>query len=204
MELWYPDAVRRDGPMEKTGYSGIPVRDGRGLVMHSMEGYMHSALDILDDVNIDSSWHFSNPKEGPLLQHYAIDVVAWHGTSRGANRRFGGCENEGMVGQPLTRSQINNNVGLMVWMAKNDVQPWPGFIRGDTLFEHKEMIWFGSPATACPSDRIPWEELIRMAETVQSLQLTVAIQRSQLEMAQAAARGDWQKVYDLSRFWLGK
>lgn len=29
-----------------------------------------------------------------------------------------------------------------------------------TLFEHREMVRYGSDATACPSGRIPWQAII--------------------------------------------
>jgi N-acetyl-anhydromuramyl-L-alanine amidase AmpD len=127
-----------------------------------MEGGLAAAHGVLSGP-AQSSWHFSNPKVGPLEQHYAMSRITWHGGSLGANRRYVGIEHEGVAGEPLTASQIENDVALLGWLAENDVQPWPGLIRLDTLWEHNEMTRYGSKATACPSGRIPWQEVIDLA-----------------------------------------
>jgi len=158
---WYPGAVVLLGPASKAGYPSVSVRDGRGAVLHSMEGGLAAAHGVLSGP-AQSSWHFSNPKVGPLEQHYAISRITWHGGSLGANRRYVGIEHEGVAGEPLTASQIENDVALLGWLAENDVQPWSGLIRLDTLWEHNEMTRYGSKATACPSGRIPWQEVIDM------------------------------------------
>ena len=169
---WYPGAVVLLGPASKTGYPSVSVRDGRGAVLHSMEGGLEAALGVLQG-STQSSWHFSNPKVGPLLQHSAISRITWHGGSLGANRRYVGIEHEGVAGEPLTASQIENDVALLGWLAENDVQPWPGLIRLDTLWEHRELTRYGSQATACPSGRIPWQEVIDVIDTEARRQIAV-------------------------------
>jgi len=128
-----------------------------------MEGPMTVALGILQSV-APLSWHFSVPKYGEsFYQHYPIYKATWHGGGLGANRRFFGIEHEGVAGEPLTEHQIDCDVAILTWALENDVLPWPGFTRQDTLYEHNEMTRFGSSPTACPSGRIPWEEVIDMS-----------------------------------------
>lgn len=191
--LWYPLAIRLDAPAWKQGYEGIPQRDWRGAVLHSMEGSLAAAHSVLQGA-VKSSWHFSNPKVGPLEQHYPISAVTWHGGSSEANRRFVGVEHEGVAGESLTESQIENDVGLLLWLAENDVQPWPGFIRLDTLWEHNEMTRFGARATACPSGRIPWQEVIELATLIQDLEARVAVLEQHVPFANAALAKHEEKL----------
>jgi hypothetical protein len=159
--IWHPDAVICAGPVSKTGENPIFVRNGRGAVLHSMEGYMRAALDRLDNYP-DDSWHFSVPKQplldGPFYQHYPIVTVCWHAGSAPPNLAYFGIEHEGVVGESLTEHQIDCDVAILTWAFDNDMEPWPGFIRRDTLWEHRELY-----ATACPSGRIPWDEVINMS-----------------------------------------
>ena len=158
----YPAATWRPGPLEKTGYPGIPHRTGKGAVLHSMEGPLAAGLGELDRLDRRASWCFSNPKTGPLLQHFEHDTVTWHGGGVQANSQFIGIEHEGVAGQQLTENQITNVVGLLRWLG--DVESWPGFERQVTLWEHNEMTRFGSAPTACPSHRIPWDRIIAELE----------------------------------------
>jgi hypothetical protein len=166
----YPNATWRPGPAEKQGYPGAGVRTGKGAVLHSMEGSLAGGLGELDKPERRASWAFSNPKVGPLLQHYEAEAVTWHGGGIQANTQFIGIEHEGMAGQPLTENQIVNVVGLLRWLA--EVEAWPGFVRFLTLWEHRDMTRFGSAPTACPSGRIPWERIIGDLEVPMSKILT--------------------------------
>jgi len=139
------------------------------MIWHSLEGSMSPALAILQGP-APKSWHFTLPKRGTgFYQHYPIYKVAWHGGGLGANRRFFGVETEGVAGEPLTDHQLECGVDVMTWAAENDVLPWPGFARWDTLHEHNEMTRYGSAPTACPSGRIPWQEEVDMANLIEGL-----------------------------------
>jgi len=87
----YPDATWTPGPAGKQGYAGTNVRTGEGAVLHSMEGSLEAALGELNRPERQASWHFSNPKAGPLLQHYETEAVAWH-AGGAANRLYIGIE----------------------------------------------------------------------------------------------------------------
>lgn len=152
----FPSAIWRPGPIEKTGYPGVAVRQGKGAVLHSMEGPLAAGLGELDRLDRRASWHFSNPKSGTLLQHFETEAVTWHAGYE-ANCRYIGIEHEGVVGQVLTESQIANDVALLRWLAQQE--GWSSFVRKGTLWEHREFM-----ATSCPSNRIPWDRIIAELE----------------------------------------
>ena len=165
---WASFAVRLDGPRNKTGYGGDERALREGTVYHSMDGTLSYALEMLANPALAKSWTFSNPKRGRLIQHYAVGKHAWGAGSKDANEKFVSCENEGggpgIESEPLTQSQIDNLVDLTVWLYTT--QEWTTLTRRITLWEHKELQRFGSRATACPSDRIPWSIIIAEAEKI--------------------------------------
>ena len=166
---WHPDAWIVPGPEWKTGYVGIRERDWRGACFHSIEGPMTVALGILNGV-APKSWTFSVPKYGDsFYQHYPIYKVTWANGGLGANRRFFSMEHEGYAGEPLTEHQVECDVSILTWAFDNDVLPWPGFILEDTIWLHSQMTRFGSAPTACPSNRVPVEEVIDMAMLFQEM-----------------------------------
>ncbi len=158
---WYPAATRRPGPAWKTSGSRSSTR---AVVYHSVEGSLASALNVLNGAR-ESSWHLTNPKTGKMLQHYPIGKLCWH--AKGGNSWSPGVENEGRAGQPLTESQVQNLADFSRWLV---TESWlPRLTRGgsaQTLWEHNEVGRQARPSyvTACPSDRIPWAEIIRRAE----------------------------------------
>lgn len=166
-DIWCPFAIRRlplgDAKEKHGGYVSPEPHRKAGIVCHSMEGSMVAALGELDKVTRRASWTFSNPKVGPLYQHFPLNYDTWASGSAEANQRYTSCEHEGKVGEPLNENQIANDVMLFRWLA--EVQEWPGYRRGKELWEHKEAVAvYGGGATACPSDRIPWNEIIRRLE----------------------------------------
>ena len=172
---WCPFAIRRDGhPSDKHGgyASYSEPHQKRGLVAHSMAGALPAALGGLDNAARRASWTFSNPKSGPLLQHYPLGSNTWASGSAEANSRYTSVEHEGggpgNEGEPLTENQIDNLVKLIRWLSEQDgwtpIRPGSSSDTSATLWEHKEMIRFGSAPTACPSGRIPWAEVLRRLE----------------------------------------
>ena len=154
MELWYPKALVRHGPPNKVGYPTHAPTDTYGhklgIVYHSSEGSRASWLGVLDSqVRPRRSATFFNPKVGRLLQHYRADVHTWANGLKAANINYASCENEGMAGEPLTVSQVDNLVGLTVWYYQQF--GWTELSRHTTLREHNDFV-----PTACPSNRIPW------------------------------------------------
>ena len=167
--IWHPEAWVVLGPDWKSGYVGIRERDWRGAVLHSMEGPLTVALGILLGI-LPRSWTFSVPKFGEsFYQHYPVYKVCWANGGPGANRRFFSIEHEGVAGEPLTEHQIECDVSILTWAFDNDVLPWPGFILEETIWLHSQMTRFGSAPTACPSNRVPVEEVIDMSMLLQEM-----------------------------------
>ena len=159
MDLWYPKAIRLDGPAWKQGYAGITTRQGKGLIGHSAEGRLTAALSTLDSSS-QVSWCLFNTYDGTFYQHYPLSAVTWHGGCVFANAHFVGVEHEGRAGEPLTQAQVAALAEFIAWLAEQE--DWPSIERHVTLFEHREMAAYGAAPTACPSGRIPWEKVIDM------------------------------------------
>ena len=115
---------------------------------------MAAGLSVLANPARRASWSFSNGKDGKLYQHYKMQDHTWTNGSKESNVKFIGVENEGKAGEPLTDKQVDNLVALTVWFYQQNA--WTVVRRQETLWEHNEMVRFGSSGTACPSDRIPW------------------------------------------------
>lgn len=150
--LWYPRAVRREGPAFKVrGLNTVTA-----FVGHSAEGWragLHSELDRLDR---GAAWHCSVLTDGTVEQHYPFDAALWHGGSARANFEMIGVEHEGVAGQLLTKAQGEASVKLARWL--DEEYQWGGLERGRTLFEHNEV---SDLITSCPSNRIEWQYYIQ-------------------------------------------
>jgi hypothetical protein len=160
---WLDGVMRLPGNPEHVN-GGINTL--RGLVAHSAEGYAEHLLDLA--VNGPLSWHMSNLKDGRLIQHFPFGAQTWHATA--FNPSFVGIEHEGVAGEPLTALQITNLV-----LVAREIAAWRGYTRIDRLTgmddptafllaEHRQVVLFGGSATACPSGRIPWTEVLRQLE----------------------------------------
>ena len=190
----YPQAVWWPGPDDKQGYGDLRTRTLKGAVVHSMEGLWQSAVAKLDSTDA-TSWHFSITYDGIVLQHLPLSAVAWHAGFY-ANCRWAGIECEGRAGEPLTRQQVKALVALLIWMYREE--GWPRFkLEHDTGTLH-EHCWYC--ATACPSKRIQWSEVIKMATDVQTqLALLDACQK----LAALALEGKWQELVDALKVYWG-
>lgn len=158
--LRYPPAIWR--PTDKHGYGNDDNCLGLGIVAHSMEGSLRAAFGELDRPDRQASWHFSVAKNGDVYQHIETENISYASGSYEANRRFWSIEHEGRAGEPLEPPQRVSTTGLMGWLLgiKGSAP-----VRGTTLREHREMVEFGAAATACPSGRIPWNEIIPALRT---------------------------------------
>ena len=149
-ETWGSYAIVRPGPPAKTGEASAILRRGQGVVVHSAEGSLESALGVLDGPR-PASWHLTVAKDGRYYQHYPLETITWH-AGVDANPRYVGIECEGVAGEPLTPEQVETLRSILDWLQAVDA--WPVRERGVTLWEHNEFM-----PTACPSGRIPWDEL---------------------------------------------
>lgn len=153
MNLWYPGALRRDGPHLKVWPDCNRVE---GVICHSMEGSIAAALVELDRADRQASWHFSVQANGLVQQHYPLTASPWHAGSYTQNIRLVGIEHEGRAGEPLTGPQETASVALVRWIAAE--AGW-SLERHTRLLEHNEVY-----ATACPSGRIDWSKYVPAAE----------------------------------------
>jgi len=150
-ETWGAFAIARPGPDWKLGQYPHGANKIAGAVFHSAEGSLEGAFSVLDGPR-RASWHITVSKGGQYYQHYAIEKVTWHAGLE-ANPLYIGVEFEGIAGEPLTPEQVHTGGQLLLWL--HDRGGWAEYTRGVTLFEHNEFM-----PTACPSGRIPWDELI--------------------------------------------
>lgn len=129
----------------------------QGFVAHSAEGWEDYLRNYQKDTTRRASWTFSNLKDGRLLQHYPIYAQAWASGSTFPNNNFVPMEHEGKAGQVLTPAQVKTTAAVIAELAK--AGGWKPE-RGVTLWEHRECTRWGSSPTACPSNRIPWDEVL--------------------------------------------
>ena len=155
--MLYPDAIWR--PTHRHGYFGLgDICLNLGICAHSMEGSLEGAFGVLEDPNRTASWHFSVSKLGVVYQHVDTANIAWANGSFAANQRYWSIEHEGWAGEPLTELQLQATTALMRWLLESHgLAP----IRGETLWEHNQMVIYGAAPTACPSGRIPWEYIVQ-------------------------------------------
>jgi hypothetical protein len=135
----------------------------RGLFMHSAEGYASTLLDPNSEwgYNGNHSWHLSNLMDGRVVQHYPFYAQCHHATA--ANNNYVGVENEGVhtKERSLNEVQVANAARFI-----KDISEWKGWVPtrtgtvAQTLWEHREVVWLGGTATACPSGRIPWHQIL--------------------------------------------
>ena len=178
IDSYYPEAVQRPGPAEKT-YAH--VNSVEGVILHSMVGGLAGAYTVLDDVRVTpvnvyraGSWHFSIARDGTVYQHYPLTACPFHAGSGYQNRRLIGIEHEGggpsNRSESLTSDQLEASVRLARWIA---LQAGFELSRGDgpegrtrTLLQHREVA-----ATACPSGRFDaiWQRYLEAAPATDEL-----------------------------------
>jgi hypothetical protein len=196
-----PGAVREPGHPLAHGYEGVAEpKAKRGLVYHSAEGGLFSMRRIIQAPG-EPSWTFSNPKKGRLIQHYERGTNIWANGSLAANVSFDACESEGMAGEPLTESQVQNLIDLAKWYKKEE--GWQDFKRQVQAWEHKEMTRFGAPYTECPSGRICWDIIIPAVEDAMVSQADfdafVAQQKAIHDYQNVVMKATWARIDYLAK-----
>ena len=159
---WFTWAERDPGPLDKTNGGTNTIA---GVVPHSAEGYAPLLMQLVHDEARRASWMASNLKNGRFIQHYSVYAQTWTSGAGYPNNNFVAWENEGVEGEPLTPQQTTNIVrvirelsALGRWKPR---RPADGKDKTATLYEHRECVRWGAEATACPSGRIPWDEIMR-------------------------------------------
>lgn len=170
MNDWAPFATRYPGPASKIGYSFVGESGPkRGDAKHSAEGWWPGIRSRLNGPDL-ASWHFTVGL-GRTEQHYPISAHCWHAGdvdddgAVAANVDLVGIEHLGIAGQPLTPYQVMMTVRISRWAAEqNGLSRFARYpVQQDvwTLVEHGEV---SDAPTACPSNRIPWDEILAMLQ----------------------------------------
>jgi len=175
---WFDWMRREPGPPDKV-YSETNRVDF--YVAHSAVGHYGGWTSRLFSADRDASGRYTAyaavsahgwiPYDGACVQHYPLTASCWSSGSRAANTRGVAFETEGGApgneSEALTVAQKDALTRIL-----NDIAAWKGvsnsyWRRPDgpqdldaTLYEHRECRRFGSAPTACPSNRIPWDELL--------------------------------------------
>lgn len=90
--------------------------DVHGLVVHIMDGSEAGSEAWFNNPDAQASAHFLNPRSGGLKQLVDTKDRAW--AEMAGNRHWLSVENEGMGGDSLTDSQIENVAQLFAWVSK--------------------------------------------------------------------------------------
>lgn len=111
----YPHAVWA-GPISNERHNGM-VYPIHGLVLHIEQGSESGTNNWFHNPAAQASAHFGNPKSGPLQQWVDTEDEAW--AEMAGNSQWLSVEHEGISGQSLTPSQIENDAQLLSWIHKN-------------------------------------------------------------------------------------
>jgi hypothetical protein len=175
---WFDWMRRQPGPLDKV-YSERNTVDF--YVAHSAVGYYGGWANRLFSQQRDAAGRYTAYAavsahgwigyDGVCVQHYPLTASCWASGSRTANTRGVAFETEGGApgreSEPLTEAQLAALVRIL-----EDIAVWKGATNaywrrpsspqdlGATLYEHRECVRFGSAPTACPSGRIPWDEVL--------------------------------------------
>lgn len=144
-DLWVDWAIKRPGPPNKV-YEQKNSR--RGIVLHSMEGWLTGSLAELDKPTRQASWTFSLALDGTLYQHYPLDASIWASGNFKANTSYGALELEGLASMPIDPAQLASLIRLLRELGFKDP--------GSTIREHRQVWNIDTPnagPTACPSAR---------------------------------------------------
>jgi hypothetical protein len=88
----------------------------RGLVLHIQEGTEAGSESWFKNPQAQASAHFLNPKQGQLKQLVDTADAAW--AEMAGNRHWISVESEGLSGDSLTASQLENVSQLYAWLHR--------------------------------------------------------------------------------------
>ena len=150
---WIDWATRLPGPAAK---AYAIANSGRGVCLHSMEGWYEGSRTELMNMARQASWQFSLRLSGELVQHYPVTASCWASGCFEANTKLWSVELEGVAGTPANTAQVRT---LLRLGAEFEAATGLAFTRAQpnqTIFEHREVWDWSRPnagPTACPSDR---------------------------------------------------
>ena len=184
---WFDWMPRDLGPPEKQYFdrtTGAPIRNTATVyIPHSAVGDSYWAWrdGRLWNMARDTQGNFTPAgrasihgwinKDGSVIQHYPIWTSCWSSGSFRINANAVAFENQGgadtpaTVSEPLTEAQLAVNVRIIKELSEHvgwiPQRPLTTFDLRASLYEHRECTRFHAAATACPSNRIPWDEIMR-------------------------------------------
>lgn len=97
------------------------MTDHHGLVLHIQQGTEQGSEAWFKNPVSQASAHFLNPKAGGLRQLVDTSDRAW--AEMAGNYHWVSVENEGLSGQSLTASQVENAAQLVAWLHKVHAMP---------------------------------------------------------------------------------
>lgn len=159
---WFDYAIREPGPLWKTNnLSANPPYPGPNpcteYMAHSAVGYLPGYRSRVSGSDRAAA-HGIILFDGRMVQSYPVTAKVWHSASA-LNNTAVGMETEGgfqPVDQPLTPEQVEGHVRALRDLADFFGRPHSYWQRPSTLKEHRDVY-----ATACPSGRIPWVDIVR-------------------------------------------
>lgn len=129
-------------------------RTVHGLVLHIQEGTEAGSEAWFTNPVAQASAHFLNPKTGQLKQLVDTKDAAW--AEMAGNRYWISIENEGMSGDSLTPSQLENAAQLFAWIHTTYGIP----LASTDDPNGQGLCWHGAGGdawgghTSCPGDPI--------------------------------------------------
>jgi len=174
----------------------------RKAFLHDAQGWAHGALARFENPANKGSAHIIINLDGPPWQFIDFDDAAWHaggdlpGLGEFANLVSWGLEFEGgyPTPKPITDYQVDVAIDLCRWLAFEYRFQWQAIRRSD-LWEHREVY-----ATACPSNRIRWPEIIAgikggpMAADLEDLKAQIVQTQLALDMQRNATHAQFLNV----------
>jgi hypothetical protein len=171
--IWTPGPRNlAPGTFNNFGYSWTgEFSPKRGAVLHDSTGPLQPTLNVVLAGGVPN-WHFTvDDATGLVYQHYEVEANCWHGNDTdpddgvSANIDFVGIEHtrpNARVASKLTEAGISATVALNQWLAEvcgfSLIVRFPDQVGAWALADHNQV---GNTPTACPSGRIPFDEILR-------------------------------------------
>lgn len=130
-----------------------------GVVFHSAVGSLSGVVNVVNDPNQMRSVTGAIGYDGRFIQFYPVTACVWANGTKEANLAYPAFEFEGGYPgnerEPLTPDQTSTAVRILQDLAAYKGVSESYWRRPTTLIEHREIV-----ATACPSGRIGWDEIV--------------------------------------------
>ncbi len=152
-----PFGIDRPGPADKQGYASNPSRSLSEIeynVNHSLEGHKSNVMNALNAPSRRASWSATVMLDGTCWRHYDLEAITWASGGKEYNIKGFAVEYEGMAPTPITDEQVVT--AKLIWEFLEEKCPNLGAPVLDQGFQEHGRL---TGATACPSDRIRWDDI---------------------------------------------